>query len=99
MGRAGLIGGLLTTWLVAVGVPWLRSDQPGDKGTGGRLHRRYQDLGKATRVKLIDVWGAPEQEVTWANTTLLTPDGKFALSATGGGIIDAKAQDSYVSLW
>src|SRR5262245_25309191 len=58
---------------------------------------RYQEIAPGKIAKLVEVWGAAEQEATFGHTAVLSRDGKLGLFATGGGdIVEDMAQDGFV---
>src|SRR5262245_46987023 len=49
---------------------------------------RYQSPPKTHKASLKAVWGQPEQAPALGHTAVMTPDGKYAVT-TSGGTLDA----------
>ncbi len=61
---------------------------------------RYQNLVGSARLKVVDVLGSPEMTPSGEQTSAFTPDGKFAVYASGEAAIGGQLlSDAILSLW
>src|SRR2546422_9062535 len=91
--------GILLTTLLVCGILALQERVEKNEGSSA-IPARYREIPKSKLSRLVEVWGAPEQETSGGHTSAVSNDGKRALFVTGGvQPLGRNLEDADLSFW